>query len=306
MSGSPPTVCCDGGKSDEVCVAPIAVECVCVDCKASLPEDRYHSCLAHRDQVNRAHLQLHSGLSATWKVYEIEPSAETAAPIAERQPVPAATREPGCDGAPVCFGTLVWECHCPRCARESDPPEKFHACQEHQGAATDRHRRVRERAAEWHSFIAPVPPAEPSLLAQALTGRTGHGSTERGGAIYPPGPIVGEDFLKATRELHRLVYGDAGFGPSADEIIAECHALTLLLLAKNAKYGDSALNPRRVFAKSDAIEQIKVRIDDKINRIEKGDASLEDEDVVHDLLGYLILLRIATKRKAAASAKNHP
>jgi hypothetical protein len=104
--------------------------------------------------------------------------------------------------------------------------------------------------------------------------------------------------------VESLVYGP--LGPSGKEIIEECHALARLLIAKNLKYGDSALNPRRVFAKSDAVEQIKVRIDDKVNRIEKGDASIEDEDVIQDLLGYLILLRIATKRKATASAKKDP
>jgi len=83
-------------------------------------------------------------------------------------------------------------------------------------------------------------------------------------------------------------------------IVEVCDAVKSLLLEKNRKYGDSALNPCRIFAKSDSEEQIKVRIDDKLNRIrnEQGD---EDEDVVQDLIGYLVLLRCARKMKQEAS-----
>lgn len=82
---------------------------------------------------------------------------------------------------------------------------------------------------------------------------------------------------------------------SRDEIAAECDAIKALLLEKNAKYGDSALNPTRVFSRSDAVEQIRVRIDDKLSRLMRG-TGVEDEDVVKDLIGYLVLLRIATRR----------
>lgn len=74
----------------------------------------------------------------------------------------------------------------------------------------------------------------------------------------------------------------------ADDIVA-------LLIEKNRKYGDSALNPSRIFARSDAVEQIRVRIDDKLTRL-KNAQNDEDEDVVKDLLGYLIILRVAQKR----------
>ncbi len=64
------------------------------------------------------------------------------------------------------------------------------------------------------------------------------------------------------------------------------------LIEKNRKYGDSALNPIRVFSKSSNIEQIKVRLDDKLSRLRTQDIE-EDEDVLKDLMGYLVLLRIA-------------
>jgi len=65
-----------------------------------------------------------------------------------------------------------------------------------------------------------------------------------------------------------------------------------ILLQKNRKYGGSVLNPSRIFAKSDAVEQIKVRIDDKLKRIQNRQDD-EDEDVETDLLWYLVLLKIA-------------
>ncbi|MFZ9327824.1 MAG: hypothetical protein ACO24H_10315 [Polynucleobacter sp.] len=83
------------------------------------------------------------------------------------------------------------------------------------------------------------------------------------------------------------------------QITSVCDDIKELLLEKNRKYGDSALNPNRIFSKADAVEQILVRIDDKLNRIQKGAGLLaNDEDVVSDLIGYLVLLKIALKRAA--------
>lgn len=87
---------------------------------------------------------------------------------------------------------------------------------------------------------------------------------------------------------------------SADEIAAECDALKALLLAKNDGYGDSALNPVRIFSRADSVEQILVRIDDKLSRIARGDPNFDSEDTTQDLLGYLVLLRIARRRRACA------
>lgn len=80
----------------------------------------------------------------------------------------------------------------------------------------------------------------------------------------------------------------------ATEVPAEIREM---LERKNRSYGDSALSPVRIFSKADAVEQIKVRIDDKLSRLARGNGDL-GEDVVLDLLGYLVLLRVATKRAA--------
>jgi hypothetical protein len=81
------------------------------------------------------------------------------------------------------------------------------------------------------------------------------------------------------------------------DISLVCNEIKELLLEKNRKYGDSALTPSRIFSKADSIEQLLVRIDDKLNRIQKGAGLLAtDEDIIQDLIGYLVLLKIAIER----------
>lgn len=83
---------------------------------------------------------------------------------------------------------------------------------------------------------------------------------------------------------------------SQQEIVRECDALRDMLLEKNAAYGNSALDPLRVFSKADPVEQILVRLDDKLSRLKRGASA--GEDVEKDIMGYLILLRIARRRTA--------
>lgn len=88
----------------------------------------------------------------------------------------------------------------------------------------------------------------------------------------------GEDHLLMNDSFEQDVYN-------------ELSAIADMLISKNKKYGNSALKPMRVFSKMDTLEQINVRIDDKLSRIanRKND---EDEDPELDLIGYLILRRI--------------
>lgn len=78
-------------------------------------------------------------------------------------------------------------------------------------------------------------------------------------------------------------------------IRAVCEELSNMLCEKNRRYGDSALSPIRVFSKAPTLEQIRVRIDDKIKRIQNQTPE-DDEDAVLDLIGYLILLRVAGEK----------
>lgn len=74
-----------------------------------------------------------------------------------------------------------------------------------------------------------------------------------------------------------------------------CDQVTDLLISKNRSYGDSALHPSRIFSKADNVEQLLVRIDDKLSRIQNGHDWPGDNEI-DDLLGYLILLKIAKER----------
>lgn len=80
-------------------------------------------------------------------------------------------------------------------------------------------------------------------------------------------------------------------------IIKECENIKALLLQKNKEYGDSAINPVRIFSSCDTLEQINIRLDDKLSRIKNKGGKEIKEDTVLDLIGYLILRRIATAKE---------
>jgi hypothetical protein len=77
-----------------------------------------------------------------------------------------------------------------------------------------------------------------------------------------------------------------------------------LLVSKNLKYGNSALEPLGVFSKLSAKEGLLVRIDDKLKRIKNGSLEKDDEDVINDLIGYLVLLKIETNREKLEREKD--
>ena len=79
-------------------------------------------------------------------------------------------------------------------------------------------------------------------------------------------------------------------------ICDQCDAVKTLLLAKNREYGNSALEPIGIFSNLTAEQQIDVRIDDKLKRIQtikKLESVKIHEDTEADLIGYLILKRVA-------------
>lgn len=102
----------------------------------------------------------------------------------------------------------------------------------------------------------------------------------------------------AARELHAYIdtyeAGSMTTTASAQALIAEeCDAIKAMLLAKNKAYGNSALEPVRIFSKAPTDEQIRVRLDDKLSRLARGSAA--GEDVEADIIGYLVLLRVSRR-----------
>jgi hypothetical protein len=82
-----------------------------------------------------------------------------------------------------------------------------------------------------------------------------------------------------------------------DLIIEVSAEVTNLLLEKNDAYGDSALNPVGIFSRGEAVESLCARIDDKLMRIKSRGITDATEDTIQDLIGYLILLKIAIRNK---------
>ena len=77
-----------------------------------------------------------------------------------------------------------------------------------------------------------------------------------------------------------------------------------LVVEKNKRYGDSALNPLKIFSKHtrtlpptltaevlneiQSFNQILTRLDDKLKRVQNGEELLKND--VADIMGYLVLL----------------
>ena len=81
--------------------------------------------------------------------------------------------------------------------------------------------------------------------------------------------------------------------PTQRKIAELTEAIRDLLLYKNQKYGDSALNPKKIFYKGDARNSILIRLDDKLGRImANADATPRINDVA-DIIGYCTLLLIS-------------
>jgi hypothetical protein len=93
-----------------------------------------------------------------------------------------------------------------------------------------------------------------------------------------------EDFKYRMSKIFHLAHQ----APAGEEILEASLEILNMLLNKNVAYGNSALNPIRIFSNADDFEQLNVRIDDKLNRIKnkKLYAGDNDED---DLIGYLLL-----------------
>jgi hypothetical protein len=109
--------------------------------------------------------------------------------------------------------------------------------------------------------------------------------------------MIEKDWSTMFGDLNEMRRSAESVSPKTNTQVAiqeECRRISNMLIAKNKSYGNSILDPVRVFSKSDTVEQIKVRIDDKLSRIERGSEFIGD-DTLDDLIGYLVLLSIAQK-----------
>lgn len=111
---------------------------------------------------------------------------------------------------------------------------------------------------------------------------------------YPDLPLVEALIARFPHERR------SAEGPTQLRIREECARLADFLVEKNQAYGDSALDPVQVFTRplgiadrrTRSIAGLRHRIDDKLSRLSRGGEYQGDDDLL-DLVGYLILLRIA-------------
>ena len=82
-----------------------------------------------------------------------------------------------------------------------------------------------------------------------------------------------------------------------DKIIEITEAMRDLLLYKNEKYGDSALHPKRIFHKGNAVSSILIRLDDKLSRVMENNDQLPRVNDVADIIGYCTLLLVGMGAK---------
>lgn len=98
----------------------------------------------------------------------------------------------------------------------------------------------------------------------------------------------GNDLEGKIFKIEPITYSN----PTQHKIIDICVEMAHLLLYKNDKYGNSALEPKKIFFKGDNVTSILIRLDDKLSRIINNNSEIRTNDIA-DIIGYLVLLLIA-------------
>ena len=115
---------------------------------------------------------------------------------------------------------------------------------------------------------------------------------------------VSMDFVSATAladQMSKSPWGD--MPPTQQKIHEIMGAMKDLLLYKNQKYGDSALNPKKIFYKGDSTNSILIRLDDKLGRVMSNTEEKPRVNDVADIIGYCTLLLISMGVTAEDIAK---
>ena len=114
-------------------------------------------------------------------------------------------------------------------------------------------------------------------------------------------PNVGSNVKQAKSEID-IVFRNTfdpnslspwGETPTQQKIKDILSGMTDLLLYKNKKYGDSAINPKKIFYKGDSTNSILIRLDDKIGRVMSNTEEKPRVNDVADIIGYCTLLLVS-------------
>lgn len=114
-------------------------------------------------------------------------------------------------------------------------------------------------------------------------------------------PNVGSNVKQAKSEIDivsRNTFDPSSLSPWSEtptqqKIKDILSGMTDLLLYKNKKYGDSAINPKKIFYKGDSTNSILIRLDDKIGRVMSNTEEKPRVNDVADIIGYCTLLLVS-------------
>lgn len=118
-----------------------------------------------------------------------------------------------------------------------------------------------------------------------------------GGKMLVPDVTESEVTMDAVTGMNLAdLMGKSPWGdlpPTQQKIHEIMGAMKDLLLYKNQMYGDSAINPEKIFYKGDSTSSILVRLNDKIGRVKANPDDKPRINDVCDIIGYCVLLLIS-------------
>lgn len=111
------------------------------------------------------------------------------------------------------------------------------------------------------------------------------------GSIGLPFNCVGCDLYEVWQSM--AIHKKMKSSNTQDKIKDVLDSMKDLLLYKNQKYGDSAINPKKIFYKGDSTNSILIRLDDKLGRVMANKEEKPRVNDVADIIGYCTLLLIS-------------
>ena len=105
--------------------------------------------------------------------------------------------------------------------------------------------------------------------------------------------VMSPDLIKMNDSYMHTHMNEALYTDTQTKLVDVLDGMKNLLLYKNKKYGDSAINPKNIFYKGDATNSILIRLDDKIGRVKSNTEEQPRVNDVADIIGYCTLLLIS-------------
>lgn len=101
------------------------------------------------------------------------------------------------------------------------------------------------------------------------------------------------DAVKLSDEYMHAHMNEVLYTDTQQKLVDVLDGMKNLLLYKNRKYGDSAINPKKIFYKGDSTNSILIRLDDKIGRVMSNPDDKPRVNDVADIIGYCTLLLVS-------------